>query len=109
MINEETKQKIIDWAKAEPNIVKVYVFGSRARNDYRPDSDLDIAVEIVKDAGDENELGTWIWIAEKLKKRLEKAVPEYQIDLQWSHEEYSKVVYGGVQKSSYLLYERNIT
>jgi hypothetical protein len=31
------------WAERTPEVQRVYVFGSRARGDFRPDSDLDIA------------------------------------------------------------------
>lgn len=60
MISDEIKKKIEKWAMSEPLVIKAYVFGSRARNDYTTESDLDIAVEIHKCPGDGNVLGTWI-------------------------------------------------
>ena len=51
-------------------------FGSRARDDYTPESDLDIAVEIKNGSGAGNVFGTWIGIGEEMKKRLSDAVPE---------------------------------
>ncbi|GGJ04563.1 nucleotidyltransferase domain-containing protein [Neoroseomonas lacus] len=33
-----------DWARLEPLIRFVWLFGSRARGDHRPDSDIDLAV-----------------------------------------------------------------
>ena len=37
--------RLIDWARAHERIDRLYVFGSRARGDNRPDSDIDIMVE----------------------------------------------------------------
>ena len=36
-----------EWAKQNPKIERVVVFGSRARGDARPDSDLDLAMRFV--------------------------------------------------------------
>lgn len=40
-------EKLAAWAEAEPGIAALHVFGSRARGNHRPDSDLDIALEFV--------------------------------------------------------------
>lgn len=40
---------------AEPGVIAVWLFGSRARGDHRADSDVDVAV-LAEDAGDENPL-----------------------------------------------------
>lgn len=107
MISDETKRKIVNWAKNEPLVIKAYIFGSRARDDYTPESDLDVAVEIEKSPGDGNALGTWIGVGEEMEQRLSDAVPEYKMDLQWSHEEFSKTVFNGIKRSSYVVYEKN--
>jgi predicted nucleotidyltransferase len=107
MISDEIKRRIEHWARKEPLVIKAYVFGSRARADYTDESDLDIAVEIKKCPEDGAVLGTWIGVGEKMKHRLAKAIPEYKMDLQWSHEEFSKIVFDGVGESSYLIYEED--
>jgi predicted nucleotidyltransferase len=38
---------VVDQAKTQPWITKVVLFGSRARGDFRENSDYDIAVEIL--------------------------------------------------------------
>ncbi len=38
----QVKNKVMDYLKDEP--VKIVLFGSRARNKYRPDSDIDIGI-----------------------------------------------------------------
>ena len=38
---------VAEWADQRPVIGKLYVFGSRARGDAHPNSDLDLAIEFV--------------------------------------------------------------
>ena len=42
----EFKNILLDWASSKPFIVRLWVFGSRARGTHRPDSDLDVAVQV---------------------------------------------------------------
>jgi predicted nucleotidyltransferase len=51
-LSEEDREKIVDWAKRHPEIQKVYLYGSRARGDHRPDSDIDLGIEMVAPNGD---------------------------------------------------------
>ena len=37
---------LAEWAASRPEVLALFVFGSRARGDARPDSDLDVAVEL---------------------------------------------------------------
>jgi predicted nucleotidyltransferase len=39
------RERLCDWAGTTPEIVALYVCGSRARGNARPYSDLDLAVE----------------------------------------------------------------
>jgi len=47
----ELSNIIAKWAKEEALVTRAYVFGSRARNNFQVDSDLDVAVEIKKRPG----------------------------------------------------------
>ena len=40
-------EKLAAWAATKPTIAALHIFGSRARGDFRPDSDLDLAFEFV--------------------------------------------------------------
>jgi len=46
MTNEEIRQEIADYFKSQP-VSKAWLFGSFARNEQRPDSDVDILVSFV--------------------------------------------------------------
>ena len=53
-------EKIVsDWAKGKDLIQSVYLYGSRIRGNYRPDSDLDIAIEVIPST---EENSTLIWM-----------------------------------------------
>jgi len=101
---EEIKIIVANWAKEEPLVTKAYIFGSRARDDYREDSDIDIAVEIKKLPGDGNVLATWIFESDKLKERLSKLLP-YSLQLEHFDGSNTPHVLAGIEQSSILVYE----
>ena len=43
------RQVLTDWADTQPTVLAVHVFGSRARGNALPDSDLDLALEFAGD------------------------------------------------------------
>ncbi len=43
---EDIKQKLVLWAEQKSFVKKLWIYGSRSSNDFRADSDLDIAIEI---------------------------------------------------------------
>lgn len=40
------KRAVCTWAKSSPKVRRVWLFGSRAKNTHREDSDIDIAIEL---------------------------------------------------------------
>ncbi len=66
------------WADRTKIVTRLYFFGSRARGDYRTDSDLDICVEILGDDGEA--YGTWILKEDTWKKEVDALSP-YKIHL----------------------------
>lgn len=104
-MDAETLVKVIaDWAKNERLIKRVYIFGSRARNDFKEDSDLDVAVVINKRTGDENVLTTWMCEHRGLESRLDSHIP-YKLQLELLDGTNTPVVLKGVTKSHILVYE----
>jgi predicted nucleotidyltransferase len=51
MISTDTKTHLADWASKNSRIVRLWAFGSRVKGTNKPDSDLDVAVEIRKEPG----------------------------------------------------------
>lgn len=60
---------ITEWADACPEIAEVWLFGSRAKDTSRDDSDIDLAVITVGDTVGER-LAVYICEAEGWRKRL---------------------------------------
>ena len=69
--------KVTSWAESHPEIKRVFLFGSRARGDSKPDSDVDIAVEVVGIKGENADtryfLNKNIW-KDELKAALERPI-----------------------------------
>jgi hypothetical protein len=64
---------LAEWAAGAP--VTVYVFGSRVRGDYRPDSDVDLYVAPVKD--------NWVASEEWFAGQENSDFPELRKRLPW--------------------------
>ena len=96
---------IAKWAVFQPVVRKVYLFGSRVRGTHRPDSALDVAVEIVTMPCDEDPLTTWTCEAGRLKASIAGIVPIF-IDLNWyGGAEVTPCVHAGIEASSIVVYD----
>jgi len=102
---EIIKNILIDWVKNKPFIRKVYIYGSRAREDFREDSDLDIALEFDPVDGDENCLTTWCGEAEIWHEELQPHFP-FKLQLEYYEGDQTPTVKSGVERSCVLVYER---
>lgn len=90
-IEEEWVEVICRWAKSEPLITTVYLFGSRVKARHGADSDLDVAVVLAGQDDDEflivpgeddNELlGNWITKKAEWVTALQRELP-VKLDLQ---------------------------
>lgn len=105
---EEIKAALIKWAQTESIVTKVYIFGSRLKGTHRPDSDLDIAIELQKLPGDETVTATWICEAGRLKNSIKSYLP-YAIDLQGYNGEETPHLHTYLEEASLLVYEANPT
>ncbi|MES9946799.1 MAG: nucleotidyltransferase domain-containing protein [Candidatus Thiodiazotropha sp.] len=63
---EEIREIIKNWAMRESLIRKAYIFGSRAREDYRSDSEIDVVVQLNKLPQDGSEYSTWMYTNKEL-------------------------------------------
>lgn len=55
-LNDAQRFTLAEWAGAQRDIIRMWVIGSRATGCARPDSDLDLTVELQLGPGDSNEL-----------------------------------------------------
>ncbi len=103
---EDLKIIVENWAAENLLIKRAYIFGSRARDDWKPDSDLDIAIE-VRSIEDINEFVTFICEKAELKSSLAKKIPDYIIDLKWHDQKdgTTKTTRNGIEESSILVYD----
>jgi predicted nucleotidyltransferase len=44
---DQIRDVVTKWAYSHPEIERIYLFGSRARGDSKPDSDVDLAIEVL--------------------------------------------------------------
>jgi predicted nucleotidyltransferase len=101
-LSDEDREKIVSWATAHPEIRKVYLYGSRARGDNEPDSDIDLAIVLEPEPGDTGSLATWFeWDAGQ-DLRL-----SYPVHLQWYERGSQDRPGQGVKKNGVLLFCRD--
>ena len=63
----------------EAGVLHAGVFGSTARGEYRPDSDIDILVDI--DAKRIGDIVTYIKIADRIKEAVKARCPKVEVDV----------------------------
>lgn len=107
MIEEDWKANIRSWAKSQPDVAEVYLFGSRAKGVARPDSDLDIGVVIKSTNPDEDAYTRWFFNADGWRGQLAALLP-VRIDLQIANPEISTdIVAPAVKAHGVLIFARD--
>jgi len=105
----ELDREIAKWAASKPIIKRVFIFGSRARGDHRPDSDLDVAVELdsteFEGADESGGLATWMFESPGWKQELQRLSP-YAVQLERYRPGQTPTVANGLATSSILIYEK---
>lgn len=104
------RDRIDSWARTKPLVKRVLIFGSRARGDHRPDSDLDVAIELdpsaISGTDGSGSWATWMFETEGWKEELQSLVP-FEVDLQQLDGDRTPVVLSGIERSSQLVYEKH--
>tara|TARA_R110001606_G_scaffold54703_1_gene133972 strand:- start:1279 stop:1608 length:330 start_codon:yes stop_codon:yes gene_type:complete len=105
-ITDEDKEKIIAWASERRAVRRVYLFGSRARGNHRPDSDVDLAIEMLG-KNLEARYGSWMFWDDENKKGRRLILP-YPVQLEWYDPEdvTLEIVGPAVRTDGILVYER---
>jgi predicted nucleotidyltransferase len=92
------RAKIVEWAKKHRLIEKVYLFGSRARGDHKPDSDIDLAIQM--------DLQAWFEWPRQYPKSSDLQL-SHPVQLEWYEPDADLETVGRAVKSDgVLLYER---
>jgi predicted nucleotidyltransferase len=111
MTLSEAEGLIADWARSKPLIRRVFLFGSRVRGEEKPDSDLDIAVELDPEyfpAPDESGgIATWMFETTGWKDELQSIVP-FAVDLEQLCPGETPTIESALQQSSRLVYEKKV-
>jgi predicted nucleotidyltransferase len=94
------------WARNERLVKRVLIFGSRARGNYSPGSDLDIAIELPFSEANTN-LANFQFEQDRWKSDLMKIIKlEVDVQILEVHNKNS-IVCRGVSEKSILAYQKN--
>lgn len=97
------------WAAKKPLTGRLWLFGSRVREQHRPDSDVDVAIELdmsaVKGVDESGGMATWAFDAKPWKPELEDLL-SLIVDLQRYKAGETRIVQAGLDQSSILVYEK---
>ncbi len=100
---------LIKWATNNQLVSRLWLFGSRVRGENRPDSDIDIAIELdmsaVKGTDDSGGMATWAFEANKWKSELEHLF-SLPVDLQNYKAGETNAIQRGLDRSSILVYKK---
>jgi len=97
--------KLAGWAASKPQIAELWIFGSRARGDNRPDSDLDVAAMMSGNSVGAR-YGNWAFLSDDWKEELQNFLP-MPIDLDIGDADISKRIVGpAVKKDGIRIFSR---
>lgn len=96
-------RKIRIWAAAHAEVMQVYLYGSRARGDNRPDSDIDLAIVMRPDEGQDNAYEVWAFWEGREDHTLHLS---HKVHLEWYEKgAHLERVGPGVEKDGVLIYQ----
>lgn len=94
------------WVASHPEVTRIIVYGSRARGDYRSDSDLDVAVELDKSRWDESPFVIWMSSGKSWERELAPNIP-WPLHLEWHDTDgETPTVAAGIERGHHVVYER---
>ena len=97
------------WAAEKPLVGRLWLFGSRVRGDHRPDSDVDVAIELdmsaARGADESGGIATWAFDTKTWKPELEGLL-SLVVDLQRYKAGETATIQAGLDQSSILVYEK---
>lgn len=100
---DQFRPAIERWAMSFPAIHRVWLYGSRVKGTARPDSDLDVAVEIHRHAFRGQPPDVWWMFESRAMKDALRALVHVVPDVQ-QYEESAREVLSGVADHGLLVY-----
>ena len=97
---------IEDWAKSEPLVSRVYLYGSRVKGTENERSDIDVAVKLNRIRGDTLDGAGQAWDIPELSERLQRLLP-YPLQLEWYDPVQTPKVHKGIMEASVLVYDEH--
>lgn len=104
MTLEEAKLLVASWATQQRLIRRIFFFGSRVRDEHRPDSDLDIAFELIY-PNMNTSAAHWAFESDAWVLALSSLLP-WKLDLQLFNPQDTPTIANGIDRSSILVYEQ---
>ena len=105
VIDKETVVSLIAaWAESEPYVRKAFLYGSVARSENKPNSDIDVAIQLNARPGVEVELAVWSFEGDRLSESLQSLLPG-PVQLEWYDPVETPTVHKGIVESSILVYD----
>ncbi|MFP5076594.1 nucleotidyltransferase domain-containing protein [Rhizobium sp. YIM 134829] len=101
-LTDEQLAAIHEWAAQNPLVVAVHLFGSRIRGNARPDSDLDVAVDL----GFGEDVGVTWWIHKDAWDAELSAATHLTVSVELYHARMNREVYGYVADCGFEAYRR---
>ncbi len=107
-LTAEQQQTIALWAASTEWVTEVRLFGSRAKGRSRPDSDVDLALTLVKDGIEDGDPEGFYYfkLEEEWPSELTRLL-RLPADVFWYDEEGEPAIFSYCQEASVLLYTRN--
>lgn len=106
---QDVSRALAAWAKRSPIVNRLWIFGSRARGTERPDSDLDVAIEIdatvVPGVDESGGWATWSHSKRELVHQLDAMFP-FDVHLERYAGSETPAIAQALQESSILVYQK---
>lgn len=109
---EDAWKILCKWARENPEVCTIYIYGSRAKGDFNKSSDLDIALEIATEQGNIESYTFWVSHGTEYEQELQSLLP-YKIHLEYYTQDRKELVKDivraaiDIEKSGIVVYSRS--
>lgn len=105
-VSNAVRTVVAEWARANPKVRRVWVYGSRVKGTHRPDSDIDIAVELQPVGDSEETLAVWMAHCNQWQSELQARIGPTVV-LEWFDPDgATTTIQATLDEASMLIYER---